>query len=198
MQVSVNKPSTVYIHFIQTPRLFNLCDSNGGLYYFRYTDGKIPRIKFNIPDPGNYTSDTNFVVDKIVPIEIPEKLPTLPAAERDRVKPYKIVHNPNLQGSPVVIYTQRDPIIIETSSVFYEYPSPVRKFLLLHELGHRFYKTEEYCDLYALINFVRMGYNPSTGYYALIKILGRSKKNVERVKYMFKQINSFTPFEPGI
>lgn len=199
MQVNVNKPSTVSIRFInQTPRLFRLYDANKGLYFFRYTDGLVPRIKFNIPDKGIYTSDSNCVVDKIVPIEIPNNLPKLPPAERDRVRPIKIVHDENLVGSPVVIYTQENPIRIVTGKDFFVFPSPIRLFLLLHEAGHQFYKTEEYCDLYALVNFIRMGYNASTGYYSLIKILGRSKENISRIKQMFKTINSFTPFNSGI
>lgn len=199
MQVKINKPSTVYIYFRKgTPKMFNLYDSNGKLYYFRYTDGKVPRIKFNIPDSGVYNGDIDFEITKIVPIEVPEKLPKLPPAERDRLRNEVIKFNPDLTNTPVRIFTEKKPALIETSKEFYQYPNPIKLFLLLHEKGHQFYKTEEYCDLYSLVNFIRMGYNPSQGYYSLIKILKRSKPNVDRIKNMMKSITQFTNFDPGI
>jgi hypothetical protein len=199
MQVKISKPSTVYISFKDTPRLFKLSDSKGKLYYFRYTDGKVPRIKFNIPDAGTYTSDTDFKIEKIGDIEIPDT-PRLPPAERDRYKDEVIKFNPNLTDTPVRIFTDTTPAIIETSRSFYDLPDTIKLFLLLHEKGHQFYRTEKYCDLYALVNYLRMGYNRSMGYYSLIKVLRRSKQNIDRIKSMFDTINKHTgePFNPGI
>jgi hypothetical protein len=201
MQVNVSKPSTVYIHFKSgTPGLFKLLDKNGKIYYFRYTDGKVPRIKFNIPDVGEYTSPTDFDIVKIGNIEVPKNLPRLPPAERDRYRDEVIKFNPNLTNTPARIFTEMKPAVIETSRGFYELPDPIKLFLLLHEKGHQFYKTEDFCDLYALVNYLRMGYNRSMGYYSLIKILSRTKQNIERTKKMFETINKHTgeEFNPGI
>lgn len=95
--------------------------------------------------------------------------------------------NKNLEGTPARIYT--DTGIIEVSTSFISFPPPVRLFLLLHETGHFLYVTEEYCDLWALINFLRMGYNRSTAYYTLDKILSRSPQNIDRIKFLLTQIS---------
>ncbi len=40
-------------------------------------------------------------------------------------------------------------------------PIPCLVFVLYHEYGHRFFKTEEYCDIYARNKMLDAGYNPS-------------------------------------
>jgi hypothetical protein len=158
-------------------------------YYFRYLDGKTPRIKFNVPDPGEYETNVPIEVVKTVPIEIPEKYPRLPPADRDRWKPVTEWYNPEMDKgttTPIRIYTE--PGIIEFGDRFLSYISPIKKFLKLHEYGHLFYSSEENCDMYALVNFIRMGYNQSTAYYALSHILSRSQTNVERLKTLLNNI----------
>lgn len=196
--LNVSSPCSVYIVFTEyPPKLFELFDNEGRLYYFRYLDGRTSRIKFNIPDKGFYTSDVPFRVDKIKNIEIPEKLPVLPEAERDRLKPVEVVYNPELENTPARIFT--DTGVIEVGRRFDGLPQPIKLFLLLHEQGHLFYKSEEKCDLFALVNFLRMGYNRSTGYYALAQILRRSRQNIDRVKNIFDNIEQYTgAFDPGI
>lgn len=127
-------------------------------------------------------------------------MPRLPPAERDRVKDEVIKFNPNLTDSPARIFTEMTPAVIETSRGFYDLPDPIKLFLLLHEKGHQFYKTEKYCDLYAFVNYLRMGYNRSMAYYSLIKILRRTKENVDRIKKMFETISKSTgeAFDAGI
>lgn len=188
MQIKVNRPSTVYISFInELPRLFNLYDNDGDKYFFRYLDGKTARIKFNIPDPGVYTGN-NFEIVKIVSIEIPSHLPTLPPANRDRLKDTVIKFNPKLNDTPCRIFT--DTGIIETGHFFYSLPKPVRLFLLLHEKGHFFYSSETDCDLYALVNFLRMGYSRNLAYYSLSSILKRSPGETDRIKKLVSHINN--------
>lgn len=198
MQVNVNSPSTIRIRFTETmPRLFKMFNSKGQLYYFRNLDGKTPRIKFNIPDPDTYTTEQPIEVVKVSKIEIPDKLPILPPAERDRLKKSEVKVNPTLKGTPARIFTETG--LIEVSPEFLKLPPAIKLFLLIHEEGHYFYKSEEYCDLYALVNFIRMGYNRSTGYYALSRVLSRSEQNMKRIDEIFKQIQKYTgTFDPGI
>lgn len=192
MQLEINKPSTVYVRFPQElPRLF-LIDSvtNEGVdgYYFRYLD-KTPRIKFNIPDSGTYITNVPVEVVKVVSIEIPDHTPELPPPDRDRFKPITEWYNPDMDkqtSTPIRIYTE--PGIIEYGNRFRNYIMPIQKFLFLHETGHFFYSGEEECDFYALVNFVRLGYNQSTAYYALTNILKRTPANVERVKTILNNI----------
>lgn len=171
------------------PRLFLLNKADGKGYYFRYLDGKTPRIKFNIPDPGEYVTNVPIEVVNIRPIEIPDNYPTLPPAVRDRWKPLTEVYNPDMDKvttTPIRIYTE--PGIIEYGDRFLEYIEPIQVFLKEHEKGHLFYVDEEHCDMYALLNFIRMGYNQSTAYYALSHILQRSPENVQRMKTLFNNI----------
>lgn len=191
MQINVNSPSTIRIKFTDVlPRLFKLYNSKGQLYFFRYLDGKTPRIKFNIPDVGTYTPDILIEVVSIKPIEIPEDLPILPPAERDRYKKSTVKYNPELLSSPAIIYTHKG--LIEVGPKFYELPPTIQLFLLLHEEGHYFYKTEENCDLYALVNYFRMGYNRGMAYYALEKVLSKTPQNMQRIKKMFDKIQAYT------
>ncbi len=185
--LNVNSPCTVYIKFTgEQPKLFKLFNSKHGLYHFRYLNGKTPRIKFNIPDEGIYKGNVPFDVLKIVPIEIPDMYPELPSPERDRWKDVSMSYNPNLYDTPVRIFTETG--LIETGPKYYEYPAPIRLFLLLHEQGHLFYKTEEYCDMWALVNYLRMGYNRSMAYYALSNILKNTPHNMYRLKCAFENI----------
>lgn len=197
MQLRINNPSTVRIAFTDgCPRYFCLYDSSKRTYYFRYLDGKTPCIKFNIPDEGVYSANHSFSIVKVSAIELPETYPALPPAQRDRWKDVSIQVNSNLKGTPARIFT--DQGLIEISADFYSYPPPIRLFLLLHETGHMLYTDEEYCDLFALVNFLRMGYNRSTAYYTLDKILSRTKDNLDRLKYLLTQItvngDQFKPY----
>ena len=188
MQLNVNKPSTFYVRFTEEmPKLFLLADSNSEVYYFRYLDGKTPRIKFNIPDPGVYNGNVPFEVIKTIGVEIPGRFPRLPDADRDRWKRVTLVHNPKMKTTtPIRIFT--DSGVIEANDRFFSFIRPVRIFLFLHEKGHMFYSKEEDCDLYALVNFLRMGYNQSTAYYTLRNVLSRSDENIKRLKTIFNNI----------
>jgi hypothetical protein len=189
-ELRIGNPATIYIYFPgpEFPKYFCLKDQNGNLYYFRFLDGKTPRIKFNIPDSAVYTSNVPFCIIKIVAIEIPPNFPVLPQAQRDREKESTIIFNPDLQGTPARIFT--DSGIIEVSKEFYSYPAPVRLFILLHETGHYFYTSEESCDMWALVNYLRMGYNRSMAFYTLYKILRYTNANIERLQYLLNNIKS--------
>lgn len=191
MQLSVTSPSTVYIQFCDfMPRTFSLISITANEeYYCRYLDGKTPRIKFNVPDPGIYSILVPVKIVKIVPIEIPDKMPVLPPANRDRWQPIKEWYNPEmdkLTTTPIRIYSNEG--IIEYGDRFKSMVTPIRKFLMLHEYGHMFYVEEENCDLYALVNFINQGYNQSTAYTALSGILGRSNSKVDRLRSLLNNI----------
>jgi hypothetical protein len=158
-------------------------------YYFRYLDGKTPRIKFNVPDPGTYNSNVPVEVVKVAPIEIPDKMPTLPPANRDRWQECKKVYNPEMDSTtttPIRIYSNMG--IIEYGDRFLSFIKPIQIFLEFHERGHQFYVEEENCDMFALVNFINSGYNQTTAYYALDNILSRSPQKIERLKTLFNNI----------
>lgn len=211
--LNIQQPSTVYIAFDVVPNVFKLYHERYGLYHFRHLEGKYPRIKFNLPHVGKYNSPTPFKVLKIVPIEIPAKMPSLPEYERNDIKDFSIVNNFDLSGSPARMFRKEG--IVELGKRFYEMPKPIRMFILLHEVGHFFYgltdadykkaeqmgdlagndylktkraASEEKCDLFALIHYAQFGYNLSMAFYSLSKMLSRSPANIKRLKTLFNNI----------
>jgi hypothetical protein len=168
------------------PRYFTLTGKANGLYYFRHLPIGTPRIRFNIVDPDIYYGNAPFEVVKTTSIKTPEQYPELPPAQRKRYGPVTFVYNPNLLNTPARIFSNTR--IIEHGPKYMTFPRPIRLFLDLHEEGHLFYATEEYCDLWALVSYLRMGYNQSMAYYALYNILRRSPGNIRRLQFLMKQI----------
>ena len=187
MILDVNRPVTVFIKFTgEMPLLFELTGRENGLYYFRHLPPGTPRIKFNLVDPDAYTGSVPFEVVKTTAIETPARYPELPPAERNRYKPVTFIFDPSLTGTPARIYSNTG--IVVHGPTYYNYPKPIRLFIDLHEEGHLFYATEEYCDVWALVNYLRMGYNRSMAYYTLYHILGKTEANVNRLKFLLEQI----------
>jgi len=188
-ELQINKPSTVYVKFSYPPRKFNLFrikKDGSELEYERFLDGKVTRIKFNVPNIGKYKSNILFDLVKVVPLEKPKFSVILPPFERSRMKDFKIVFNPDLDYTPARIDTERG--IIEEGKNFYQYSHPTRVFFRLHEIGHFYYKTEKFCDLFATYHFLQMGYNKSTAMYCLTNVLRRNKQNLERIMYVYDHL----------
>lgn len=188
--ISICKPCTIYIKFLEEiPRVFEFGSPDGELIYFRHIYGKVPRMKFNVPDIGNYIANVPFEVVKMTSIEIPLLgLPVLPAADRRRWKNPDVVRNDELQDTIARNYTEIG--LIEFGPRYYQLMKPMQIFIYLHELGHFFYSDEFNCDLYALVNFVRMGYNLSTAYYTLQHSLNKTQLQIDRMKELFDKMNS--------
>jgi hypothetical protein len=192
--MNIGNNSTVYIQFTGStlPNKFELLRTIDGaeeLEYERHLNGHTPRIKFNVVIGGDFLTNVPCKVVKVVPIEIPELDIELPPFERDRAKDVdviSIVKNMDLDGTPARIHTGSG--VIELGRSLYNYTKPMRIFFILHELGHFYYSTEKYCDLFALVFFLRMGYNMSTAMYCLTKVLRHNPQNVERVLFIYNKL----------
>lgn len=213
--MQVSKPSTIYLSFPNgVPNTFKVYSDQHGLYFFRQLKGLTPRIKFNVCHAGNYKFNVPVKIEKVANIEIPSDLPGLPPYERQDIKDFVIVDNPNIpNGSPARVFVKEGRI--ERGRTFYNLIKPVRVFVLLHEIGHFFYgitqadidkansmgaaEGEKYlrekrndsemkCDLFALIQFLRFGYNRSTAFYSLATVLNKSPDNVRRIKELLNNI----------
>lgn len=181
---------TVYIVFTSVMPKYFCISGKTGVEYFRYLDGKTPRIKFNIPVPDTYTANVPVSVVKVTDIIVPD-LPTLPPAERDRMQGEpEIIYDPTWTVSPASNFTEENVII--HGPAWKALIPPIRLFIDLHEIGHFFYRTEEYCDLYAYVNFMRMGYNRSTAFYSLSNVLRRNEQSMNRLKSIFSTIEKTT------
>lgn len=149
------------------------------------------KISFNIVRDGIYTTPNNINITEIKPLIVSSSI-KLYEPERNRERPFKIVYNSSLgeHATPARIYTNMLPAKIEIGKRFFLYPIQVRMFILLHELGHLYYKDEHKCDLFALKNFIELGYNISQGFYALSKVLHPNETNKQRILKLFKEIEN--------
>ena len=179
---------TVYVSFVHNPLRFELYDERGKVYFFRELGGKFGSIKFNICKKGFYRFSEPCIVNKIVPIEIKPFGVDLPPIDRDRAQSVKVVYNPDLKNTPARIFSKKG--IIEVGPRFKTFPFPTRLFILCHEVGHLFYSQEEDADLYACKIFLENGYNKSSAFYALSRVLKINLRNKNRILKIFKHVTN--------
>lgn len=190
MYFSIDKPATVFVEFNEVPKTFFCMKKDGGtcLYFFRELAGKedFKKIRFNINHPGSYMLLSGSITD-IKPFEKISSGIKLPPRERSRMKPFHCVVNSEMQNTPARNFTHIGRI--ELSPEFMSWPYAIRLFIMLHEIGHFFYKTETYCDLYAAKVFIDvLGFNPSTAFYSLSKVLKRNPENNYRLSNIYKNL----------
>lgn len=186
-KVKVNSPCCYHITFpYGTPELFCMYSEEGKTEYFRWlVPGRDDKIQFNIPVSGNYTFSDPVIVRNITSIIVPY-LPELPPAERNRfLTDPEIIVNPN-SGSLADNYSMQGKIIVGQRWI--ELPNSIRYFILLHEKWHFFYRTEEFCDLGAYVDFMRSGYNDSTAMYSLSEVIHRTPENMQRLAHLLSVI----------
>lgn len=145
---------------IQAGTNIEVYTSNTSLFY-KAEAGKL----FNLPT-GNYAI---FGVYKVLPFRLLTKI-NLPQPEKiikyKGIKKIALKDNPNkcsIDISSGAIYFDRD--FFNTLSLL-EF-----RFVMFHELGHYFYKTEEKADKYACFMMLQIGYNAS-------QIFGATKKTL--------------------
>lgn len=183
---SLASPSTIYVFIPVKTEVVKVFCCQKGLYYFRYLLPETENIKINIPHPGKYEISAGFIT-KVTPIEIEPLLCNEPEPDRQREKRYIIKYNHSLTGSPARNFTHKG--IIEVGQRFYRFPFALRVFILLHEVAHFKYSKEEDCDLWAAIQFIKMGYNNSTALYAITKVLKNSDMKQNRANELFNKLN---------
>jgi len=184
--MNIKEPSTLVI-YAEAGTNCKLTDDIGRLHYFRHFENS-GFYKLNIPVIGVY-SLSGVKVEKILPLQKVKYNAILPAPERINTATGVHIGGENLPiKSPARIFPKTGKI--ETNHDFKKLPPPVRLFILLHEKAHLLYKTEKYCDQYALKHFLEMGYNHSTAMYCLTRILGNGKEANERKQNLFNEIKN--------
>lgn len=155
------------------------------VYYFRHFN-EADSTCIGINHDSDYTANVPF---QITPARRPQRPAIkLDAPERNRWKPVKVVHNSGLVTTPARIFTMENPARIETGKAFENFSEQVKYFILLHELGHLFYETEDKVDNFALRYFLKQGYNPSQAFYALSTVLKRSPQAMDRIYKLFNTL----------
>lgn len=189
-----NRPSSYIIELFNRPSTgsglpFEIYDSKNKVYFYRYLPTGFKTFKVNIPDPGEYHFSADAIVKEKPLIVIPEVFNLrLPANERNRHKRYEIKFDYSRTDTPALIYTfDEKPATIVFGAKYKSLSVPMKIFIGLHELGHLRYKTEMYCDLWASIEFIKMGYNPSTAIYCLTDVLKDSPEKNRRINFVYNE-----------
>ena len=186
--ISLLNSKTVCISFDSLCNGFEVF-KNGKKYHNRTFESELEaKSKFNAVGPGVYEvkAPVNFRLS-CVPLEKYDisKI-TLPKAQRNDFKAYRIVENFDLVGSPARI--NRKAGIIEISPAFKQLNEQEQEFILLHEKGHFFYADEFCCDLFAMVNYLNKGYNKSQAYQCMHKVLKLHPINQQRIKQIFDNL----------
>jgi hypothetical protein len=135
----------------------------GRIFYGLKKDGE---ILFNLP-PGDYASE--WKIETLSrPVKV--KFPTRRKRERfNLTPPAKVTVRYGDNPNKATITLEKGQILIDNS--FLDAPDLVKKFIMYHEIGHYFYKTEEFCDEYAQERLIEDGYNLSQVHNATAKSL---------------------------
>lgn len=140
--------------------------------------------QFNLPS-GEYYVESGKFQQMYSPLTYP--LVPLPKKERNIGKnpeEFKqfFADNPHLAS----VDWKNEKIIYDHS--MRELPSPAFVFIKYHEYAHRFYISEQACDIYASNRMLTEGYNPSQIGYAIIDTL--SDKNHYRKENIVNALTS--------
>lgn len=139
---SFNSPVLIFEQKRKRPFYFHKGNENGRFY-------------FNLPK-GNYFTENR--IEKLN-VPVPVQLPELPPFEKNKPLPKKVkvnfLENPNKASILVDKHKMYvDPKILKL-------PLPAIHFVLFHEIGHYYYQDEKNCDLFAVREMLKMGFNPS-------------------------------------
>lgn len=152
----VDKPS---IFTLRNPKQKTPIFKNGDFFYFA---GIGREEEFTLP-AGNYRIDDN---NDVYFLGYLNRKPFFPKKERDytdkKLRSVKRVNNWDNVAS--IFFYDNEAEIIADNSVFSN--EVIKKAILYHEIGHYYYETENYCDVYAFENMLTEGYNPSQIYAA--------------------------------
>ncbi len=151
---------------------------NKPFYIFDFTGRK--KRNFNLPK-GIYNLKEGEI--KAAPFN-KWTVPKLPPAERNRkIKNFKVYFEATPNKAEINFLAQT----IKFDLSYKNAPKIIFDFTLFHEHGHAFYKTEHYCDLYAIKRMLIVGYNPSQVLIAQNDTLTLKKSDI-RKNYVFKQL----------
>lgn len=163
--------------FVTHDKYLRIYDERKTLFYFHTLNPEQKTVHFNLPRGIYYT--TNSVKQTTVR---KYKLPELPKRERNFKQPKKITvvykENPNKAS----IFIEKHLIILDPSIKTLSRPQLV--YILNHERGHYYYSTEHYCDLYAMREMLKKGFNPSQIAASLHGALSNAPGALERKNFI--------------
>ena len=167
---------------------------NGVLY--AQIDHDPGNFKINLPFPGYYElrgeKPGQYKFGQPHPLTFKEPGFRPPKPERDRNLQLNHVFFDNSKPyTPAAIDTLQG--VVKVSRKFFKYPVEIRYFILLHEIGHFFYKTEWKCDQFAAYYFLKSGLNKTSAFNSLADVLhmenhdgSPNQTNQNRVNKIYK------------
>jgi hypothetical protein len=184
MKFDISNPSTCLIQVPKNSPLLVL-NQRGQIWHQQTTFRPVVSVK--IPFSGTYSTNGKIIeikegIKKPAIISLPKKTRNFDDSN------FKIIHNPNLKGTPARIFFEKG--ICEVSTNFQKLPIQWQEFILLHEKGHFKYEEETSADTFALNEFLQKGYNASQAFFALRDVLRKSEENLNRQKEIYKQIET--------
>lgn len=189
----IDKPTTQ--HFKANQRGLITVYRNGNLYLSKPFESE--SFYLNFPFAGHYQfTGFGFIPTHQTPQVIPPPPFTLPKPERTRVFGVNKILFDDSHSSPARIYTHNGTVVL--NSKFNDYTGEIKLFILLHECGHFYYKTEWKCDLYAAYHYLyTYGCNPSNAFDALAGVLKTERadgttheENKERIQKIYNLLKS--------
>jgi hypothetical protein len=191
MVIDVDKLSEAFVKASEPiTRVMVRDTSNNEIVYVRGFKTPVHAFRFNLPK-GNYNvvADNNTELSlvrldkphyyKTVPMPTPVKRPFKVADKINRT-----VKNFKENGSPASIHVKTGTV--ETNKRFDTLPKYAREFIMAHEEGHLLYKAEQHADMYAVKKILEAGGNFSPCYITLVRVLGKSPINVQRLNNILK------------
>jgi len=161
---------------------------NRGLPFYFFKNPQMQTIKFNLI-AGKYYCENDL---KLLQKPLRYEPPKLPKFEKRRIIhdniEFRVEPNPNKASIDI-----SKGLIIIDNKYFNEIETPFCNFLLFHELGHYYYKTEYKCDLFSAFNMLIRGFNPTQCYYANSICL--SDRQSERKQILFNYLKKIKVYE---
>lgn len=146
-------------------------------YHYKPKNGK-----FNLPAGRYYTDNKLQKLDK--PLNF--KLPKLPKPDRN-FTPERLNLHFDKNNNTASIYPKTGKIVIDSRKAA-EFTRPQLDFVLLHEVGHLKYNDEDSCDIFATVEMLKRGYNPSQIFTAIAGTLRNNPDNKERCEIVLEAL----------
>lgn len=186
------KPIILTIGAVNAPFDYIKITRNGKEFYDRkfFTkkvehDVKIPISGYyEIISQGTYIRNIKPFVNKI---DLSD-LPLFEKGTNNLIKPI-IARGANINNSPACIGVREYYCDLVFNTKFNYLPIYAKIFVIFHELAHRLYNREDYCDEYALKHCLARGWNKTQMFYALSRVLKYSKANIKRLNSIVNLIS---------
>jgi len=162
-------------------------DKKGRTEYERIFQKLVKEANFNLPNEGIYQLITDgkgaimgTLKKNIAPFLMPSPQRNLPK----KVSFARFDSN----KSPAKVNVRTGTIY--TSQMFDNLEPYQKRFILDHEVGHLFFDSENFADLYATKSQLDKGYNLTQCLNTLRKVLTASPERIQRIRYIFDKVNN--------